>query len=140
MNSKILIRIAAGCILFFAIGHSLGHGGRYDVVEPKAKVVVQMMKDVKFDLFGQQRSYDENYTGMSLNLIFTLLVFTVLLWVISGLSVDHKKVSVNLLLPINICIAGFAVTSFLFFFPVPAITCLLAFLLITISIIQLSKR
>ena len=126
---KLLIRIAAGLILFFAFGHIMGHFTRYDVTDPKEKEVLQMMNNNKFDLFGQITSYDKMYTGMSMNLIFTLLAFTIILWHISNISTDNKKLATRLLLPVTFCVFGFSITSFLFFFPIPAITCLIAGLL-----------
>lgn len=137
---KLLIRIAAGCMLFFAFGHSLGHFTRHDVTDEKEKEVLQMMRDNKFDLFGQMTSYDGMYTGISLNLIFTLIAFTIILWHISNISKDNQKLASKLLLPVTFCILGFSITSFLFFFPVPAITCLVAGLLSTFALIKLNTK
>ena len=137
---KLLIRIAAGLILFFAFGHSMGHFTRYDVTDPKEKEVLQMMSNNKFDLFGQMTSYDKMYTGMSMNLIFTLLAFTIILWHISGICTDNKKLATKLLLPVTFCVFGFSITSFLFFFPVPAITCLIAGLILTFALIKLNAQ
>ena len=137
---KLLIRIAAGCMLFFAIGHSLGHFTRYDVTDQKEKAVLQMMIDNKFNLFGQTTSYDRMYTGISLDMVFTLIAFTIILWHISTVSKDNKKLAIKLLLPVTLCIFGFSITSFLFFFPVPAITCLVAGLLSTFALIKLNTR
>lgn len=136
MKTKILIRIAAGCLLFFAMGHSIGHFTRHNVTEPKAKEILQRMIDNKFDMFGQMRSYDENYNGMSLNLIFTLIAFTILLWILFSDANNHYKSVKYLLIPIAICILGFSVTSFLYFFPMPAIACLIASILLIISIVK----
>ena len=137
---KLLIRIAAGLILFFAFGHSMGHFTRYDVTDPKEKEVLQMMSNNKFDLFGQITSYDKMYTGMSMNLIFTLLAFTFILWHISNISTDNKKLATKLLLPVTFCVFGFSITSFLFFFPIPAITCLIAGLLSLFALIKLNAK
>ena len=139
MTPKLLIRIAAGCTLFFAFGHTIGHLTRKDVTEAKAKEVIRLMEDTKFDLFGQIRSFDENYTGMSLNLIFTLLAFTVVLWFISSITETDPKSCRTLLIPIIVCLLGFAVTSFLYFFLVPAVTCLVASAVLLLAISRLRK-
>ena len=139
-NPKLLIRIAAGLILFFAFGHTMGHFTRYDVTDPKEKEVLQIMSNNRFDLFGQTTSYDKMYTGMSMNLIFTLLVFTIILWHISNISTDNKKLATNLLLPVTFCVFGFSVTNFLFFFLVPAITCLVAGIISTFALIKLNTK
>jgi len=138
--TKILLRVAAGCLLFFAAGHSVGHFTRHDVNDPKAREVLQIMTENKFDMFGQMRSYDENYTGMSLNLIFILFSFSVILWLMSGYTKENKQLVSNLLIPILVCVAGFTITGYLYFFIVPSITCLLASIFILLSIILLKRE
>lgn len=140
MKPKILLKIAAGCLMFFALGHSMGHATRHDVSDPKAKAVLQQMMENKFDMFGQMRSYDENYTGMSLNLICTLLALVSILWILSAQTEKQASLVRNILIPIAICILGFSITSFLYFFMMPAVTCLLAFMLIIFSIFKLSSE
>ena len=137
MKPKLLIRIAAGCVLFFAFGHTMGHLGRKGTTDPKELEVIRITETNKFDMFGTLRSYDENYTGMSLNLIFTLLAFTLMLWFVSNLN-DLKSAK-NILIPITLCLFGFAATGFMFFFPVPAITCVVAGGLLSVAIFQLSN-
>lgn len=140
ITAKLLIRIAAGCMLFFAFGHTMGHFTRYEVDDQKEKEVIQTMVDNKFDLFGQTTTYDQMYTGLSLNLIFTLIAFVIILWQISNISKDDKKLAIKLLLPVTLCVFGFSITSFLFFFPVPAITCLVGGLLSTFALIKLNAK
>jgi hypothetical protein len=118
----------------------MGHFTRYNVTDPKEKEVLRTMIDNKFDLFGQMTSYDKMYTGISLDLIFTLLVFAILLWHVSNISSDNKKLATKLLLPITSCVFGFSITNFLFFFPVPAITCLIAGLILTFALIKLKAE
>jgi hypothetical protein len=137
---KLLIRIAAGLILFFLIGHSMGHFTRHDVTDLKEKEVLQVMSNNQFDLFGETTTYDHMYTGMSMNLIFTLLAFTIILWHISNIRTENKKLATQLLLPVTLCVFGFCITSFLFFFPIPAITCLIAGVILTFAIIKLNVR
>jgi 4-amino-4-deoxy-L-arabinose transferase-like glycosyltransferase len=137
MKSKLLIRIASGLLLFFALGHSIGHFTRHSTPDPKAQAVLKEMSDNKFDMFGSLRSYDENYTGMSLNLIFTLLTLAFVLWILSSRVEENQKLVRALLLPIGLCVAGFCITSFLFFFVVPAVTCLLAAFILIYAYLQL---
>ena len=140
MKPKILLRIAAGCLLFFATGHSMGHFKRHDVTDPQAKEVLRQMMEHKFDMFGQLRSYDENYTGMSLNLIFTLLALTVVVWILAAYSEKQPGLVKQLLVPLGLCILGFSVTGFLYFFPVPAVTCLVAVALIAAAFVKLNDK
>lgn len=140
MKPKLLIQLAAACILFFALGHSIGHFTRYDVKDLKAQQLQKMMIDNKFDMFGQMRSYDENYNGMSLNLIITLIAFAIILFIISNIDQGNKNLVIKLIYPILICILGFSITSFLFFFTLPAITCLIASILLGLAIYSFQKN
>jgi len=140
MKPKLLLWIATGCLLFFAIGHSIGHFTRHNVNDPKAKEVLHQMTENKFDMFGQLRSYDENYTGMSFNLIFTLLAFASILCLLSTQTEKHPQIVKNILVPITICVFGFSVTSFLYFFLMPAITCLFASILSSWTIFKLNYK
>ncbi|CAG5006238.1 hypothetical protein DYBT9275_03767 [Dyadobacter sp. CECT 9275] len=134
-----LLRIAAGCLLFFAVGHSAGHLARHRVTDPKAKEVIRYMTENKFDMFGQMRSYDENYTGMSFNLILTLLCLACILWILSFQAEKQPVLTRNILIPVTICILGFGVTSFLYFFMLPALTCLAASVSMLLCIVYLSR-
>lgn len=139
MTPKLLIRIAAGLVLFFAFGHSIGHATRHQA-EGAQQTVVQTMQDVKFDFFGNTTSYDGMYNGLSLNLIFTLIAFALVLWFVSNVVDERPKLAMQIVLPIALCVCGFAVTSFLYFFLVPAITCLLASVLIGVAAMQLKNK
>jgi len=137
MKPKLLIQLAAGCILFFAFGHTIGHFTRHSVDNAQAQEVLNAMTSHKFNMFGQMRSYDENYTGMSFNLIITLITFTLLLALLSSWSNKYPLVVRQILIPISVCLMGFAITSFLFFFPLPGITCCIAACLLAIAIFKL---
>lgn len=139
MKSKLLIRLAAGCTLFFAFGHTMGHLSRKETSDPKVQEVIRQMEYVQFDLYGQMRTFDENYGAMSLNLIFTLLAFTFILWLVAPLGESDTKTCRNLLVPIILCLIGFAVTSYLYFFPVPALTCVVASVALIIAVTRLPK-
>lgn len=137
MKPKLLIRIAAGCTLFFALGHSIGHATRHEVTDARSAEVWRIVRTHKFNVFGEMRSIDENYTGMSLNFIFTLLAFTAMLWLISN-RVDRDPAGSRwLILPVMLAAFGFAVTSYLYFFMVPAVTSAIAGLLLSMAWLKL---
>lgn len=140
MKAKLLIRIAAGCMLFFALGHSAGHATRKSIDSPQAQEVINTMTNFKFDQFGQMRSYDENYTGMSLNLIATLLMLTFVLWLLSNIAEQYPHAIRQILFPITLCSFVFAATGFMYFFLLPAITCLAVGLLLIAAIFKLLKE
>lgn len=139
MRPKLLIRIAAGAVLFFALGHTMGHISRFEAKDSQTQEFIRTLLEFHVDLFGQQRTFGEMYTGLSLNLIFTLLALASLLWTISGFALQNTKSAIALLLPIAVLLLSFAITSYIYFFPVPAITSFVAFLLLVLSIVQLGK-
>jgi hypothetical protein len=139
MKPKLLLRIAAGCILFFAIGHSAGHFMRHQTTDAREQEVLKMMSENKFDMFGQLRSPDENYTGMSLMLICTLITYFFVILCVANLAGEHKSLAVQLLIPLSLCVLAFSILCFNYFFMVPAVTCLVAFVLMAASIVQLRK-
>ncbi len=140
MKVKWILRVAALAVLFFAVGHSVGHFTRKANTDPQAVAVYQAMEGYKFPIGPQMRSYDEFYEGMSLNLIVTLLAFTVLLWILSGVASRNSEISRQILWPIVLCLAAFAATSWVYFFIVPAITCVIASLLVLVAILLLKKE
>ncbi len=46
----------------------------------------------------------------------------------------------KILIPISVCLLGFSVTSFIYFFYIPAVTSMLAYIFVTLSILSLSKH
>ena len=139
MTPKLLLRIAAGLLLFFAFGHTIGHVTRHQA-EGAQQTVNQTMRDVQFDFFGNTTSYDGMYNGLSLNLIFTLIVFATILWFVANVVNEKPILATQLVWPLMLCVLGFAVTSFLYFFLVPAITCFLAALSMGGALAVLSRR
>jgi hypothetical protein len=140
MKPKLLIRIAAFCVLFFTVGHSIGHFKRKSTTDPLQQEVIKKMEEHKFALGPQMRSYDDIFTGMSLNLSIALLAFTLLLWISSNIAGRDAKTGIQILLPILLGLLLFTFTGFKYFFIVPAITCLVASCLIAYSILLLRKQ
>lgn len=126
MNPRLLLRIAAGLLMFFALGHSVGHITRHNVSDPRARELQRLMIDNKFDMFGQMRSYDENYTGLSVNLLATLLAFAIITWGIAGHVEKRGELVKTILIPLTFAVTMFAVSGFMYFFWVPAVTCSIA--------------
>lgn len=139
MKAKIWIRIAAGCMLFFALGHSAGHFTRHNLTDPRGQEVIDAMTSYKRNMFGSMRSFDENYTGMSLNLIATLLMLTLVLWILSRAAAQQPKTTAYIIIPVALCAFFFSVTGFTYFFALPAITCLVAGISLSVAVFKLYK-
>lgn len=139
MKPKLLIRIAAGCLLFFALGHAMGHSSRKDIADEKAQKVIKAMEGYRYNMFGQLRTYDENYTGLSVNLIITLMALVAILWLLSNGVAGSPALIRKLLWPIILCVGGFAITGFLYFFPLPAISCVIALIFLSWAALRLPR-
>lgn len=140
MKVKLLLRIASACLLFFVAGHLAGHLTRKASDDPKLQEVFRQMEEVKFPIGTQFRTYDEFYNGMSINLLISLATLSVLLWLISNSAASAPKTCYILLWPVLFCVVGFAITGFIFFFLVPAVTCVAASFLILMAINSLHKN
>lgn len=139
MRPKLLLRIAAFFTLFVAVGHTIGNCTRKATTDAGQQEVIKKMESFKFDFNGSVRSWDNFYEGLSLDTSITLVVFTVLLWLIAGSANKYPVFCTSLLWAILVCFIGFTITGFMYFFIVPAICTLLASLLVIAAIFQLRK-
>jgi hypothetical protein len=136
----LLIRFASGLLFLFALGHVVGYVTRHDNKDVRVQKVLKVMMENKFDMYGQLRSYEENYSGMSLNLIFSLVAFAVMLWILSIFTERNRVLVRALLVPISFCLIGFSITGFLFFFPIPAYTSFIAAVLTIVSLFSMVNK
>jgi len=139
MQPKLLLRIAAFCIFFVAVGHTTGNITRKQTTDAHQQEVFKKMEDVKFDFFGSVRSWDNLYNGLSIDVSITLVVFTVLLWKISTAATQYPEFCIKLLWAILVFMILFTITGFIYFFWVPAVSTLLAGVFIAIAMFQLKK-
>jgi hypothetical protein len=140
MKPKILLRIAALLILFFAIGHTVSHFARKMTNDPIEKEVIRQMEQHKFNVNGSMRSRDELSEGLSFDVSLVLLVFTSIFSTLSGMCKKHPKICLNFLWPYLICFIGFTITGFLYFSIISGITSLVICLLIILTMVQLNKQ
>jgi len=139
MRPKLLLRIAAFFILFVAVGHTIGNCTRKATTDARQQEIFKKMADYKFDFGGSMRSWDNFYEGMTLDVSLTLVIFTVLLWLISGSAHKYPVFCTSLLWAMLTCFIGFTIIGFLYFFVVPATCTLIASLLLIVVIFQLRK-
>ena len=127
LQSKKLVKIAAGLLLFHLLGHLIGH---YTWKEDKGNLqkreVIRQMTEPRFDFMGASRSMGEYYEGYSTLLSITFIVLAWVLWQTSGLLEEKHKAGKQLALFIGIGLLLFSITEFVYFFPFAAIISLLA--------------
>ncbi|EMK06035.1 MULTISPECIES: LIC_13387 family protein [Leptospira] len=139
MKAKLFIRIASALMFVFALGHSFGHFTRYETSDSQALNAISIMQQTKIPMEGVTKTYDQFYTGMSLNLSIVLISLTLLLWILSNFSESNPQTVQKLLIPILFCIFCFGITGFTYFFFVPAIVASLGAISVLVGIILLGK-
>ncbi|WP_061247199.1 LIC_13387 family protein [Leptospira noguchii] len=139
MKAKLFIRIASALMFVFALGHSFGHFTRYKTSDPQALSTISIMQQTKIPMQGVTKTYDQFYTGMSLNLSIVLISLMILLWILSNLSEANPQTVQKLLIPILFCTFGFGITGFFYFFFVPAVVASLGAISILVGIVLLGR-
>jgi hypothetical protein len=139
MKAKILLRIAAFCILVHLLGHGVGHMTWKTPKDSKMQEVVSQMLNHKAEFMGATRSMGDYYDGYSLILFGVYGMSIVLLWMISTIERAQVSIAQKLLLPIAITYIFFGVIEYLYFFTFAASMSMLAGLLSGFAIVQLGK-
>lgn len=140
MKPRILLRIAAFFTFAVAVGHTIGHFTRKMTTDPTDKQVINQMEIHKFNFNGAMRSWDDFYEGLSLDISLTLVILTVLLWIIGNSTHRYPLFCFKLLWPVLVCFIGFTITGFLYFFLVPAICTLVASVMVMVAMFQLRRQ
>lgn len=142
MSAKILLRIAAFLLFFHVVGHSTGMITRKNKTNEAEISLMNRMAEVKVSTMGKEtdRSYDDFYLGFGISLSFALFSFGILLWLLGSLGEKDPNFTKKLLLPILFVLVSFTAIDFLYFFPVPAFTCLFASVAIVSAIVRLGKE
>ncbi|NOU46609.1 MAG: hypothetical protein HOO86_06050 [Bacteroidales bacterium] len=140
MKPKVMLRFASGILILFTFWHIAVHFTRHNTKDIRIQKVLKAMTENKFEMFGQLRSYDDNYNGMSLNLIFSLLAFSIMLWILSIFTERNRVLVRALLVPISFCLIGYSITGFLYFSPIPAYTSFIAAVLTIVCVFKMVNK
>ncbi|MBP7281734.1 MAG: hypothetical protein KBA66_09170 [Leptospiraceae bacterium] len=121
MNKKILLRIAAGLVLFTCVGHTIG---TFMPLPPEEVELVKVENAMKSALVpfpvGKSQSFFDILFGANIGLSVYLFVSGISLILISSEEKFHST-SKRLLFLESLGLLALAVISVLYFFPVPAI-------------------
>lgn len=126
MRAKLLLRIAAGLMIFHMLGHTLGHMNWKKAVEPQKQEVIRQMTEHKFPFMGQERSMGDYYEGYGWAGTIALALMAAMLWLASGAVHESRSLALKTTLTLSLSLGGWCVVEFLFFFPFAASTTLLA--------------
>ena len=119
LKPSVLYRIAAGLLVLFAIGHTLG----FRQTDPQWGVdsLVASMRTIRFDVQGFSRTYWDFFVGAGLFVGFFLLFAAVLAWQLGGLSQQTLRLMPLVTWTLAILFVGVTVLSWMYLFIVPVI-------------------
>lgn len=140
MNTKVLLRIAAVCILVHLLGHTAGHLGWDQPADPLMQQVVQHMKGHQSSFMGATKSMADYYTGYSLLLWCTYAMTIALLWTAPSYAREHKIIATKVLYPIGITYLVFGIIEYIHFFPFAAAMSLLAGICTLLGIWRIASK
>jgi hypothetical protein len=125
MTPRLLLRLSTGLLTLFLIGHSLGSmaGTSRGAAED---AVVSAMQGYTFDIMGVTRTHWDFYQGLNHYLTAALIVFLLLLLITTRLADRSPHEARPLIWVLAAGQALFAVLSWVFFFPAPAVMTTLA--------------
>ena len=121
MTAKVLLRIAAGAITIFELGHTLGGMIFAQSHGPEEDTVLEALKAYRFDMMGSTRSHYEFYMGEGWYLSVTLATMIAICWLLSSAATESPVLVRRLSLVISLFFASSVVLCALFFFPAPLI-------------------
>jgi heme A synthase len=124
MNSKLLLRIAAGLMLLHTIGHTIGALTWNQAPNAAIGRVITAMETNHFDFMGRNTTIASFYSGYGIIMIFVLLLLSLILWLLSNES--ENRLTFRLLLPLTVYLILQAITELLYFFPFAAAISFLA--------------
>ncbi len=120
MKATLLYRIAAGLLLFFALGHTFGFL-RFKPPNPAGIEVRDAMERVHFDVAGQTFSYGGFYRGFGLTITVYLLFLAVLAWQLGTPAAARTPDLATLEWSLVVVQVATLVLSFLYFSMIPTI-------------------
>jgi len=114
---KILLRIAAVIMLLHNVGHTIGATSwKKETAEVNRRAIDAMISN-EFEFMGQMTTYARFYDGYGYAAILFLLLFTVVLWILSG---NQSALARQLAIVIAVTLLLWAIMEYMFFFPFAA--------------------
>ena len=118
MNTRIWLRVSAIISLLFTAGHFMG--GLQNWSPMADNPVLQSMRTVRFDVMGVNRSYLDLYMGLGHSLTVSLLLQSVLLWILSNVARRHASLVRPMIAAFVLAVALTGVIAWRYILPVPA--------------------
>jgi hypothetical protein len=122
MSPKVLLRIAAGAITVFDLGHSLGGMVFAMSRGPEEEAILAALAAYRFDTMGSMRSHHDFYVGQGWYLSAVLTAFIVICWQLSNFAVESPKLVGRLSLVVSVFFGVSVALCAMFFFVAPLAT------------------
>ena len=119
MTPTLLLRIAAGILALFTVGHSFGGLQKWSPMGDNE--VLRQMTNVHFQTMGVNRSYLDFYVGFGWSLTVAMLLQTVLLWQVASLARVDVARARPMILTFVVATVVSAAIAWRFIFPLPAL-------------------
>jgi hypothetical protein len=138
MSALLLYRIAAVCLLLFAIGHTVG----FHQAEPTWGIdaLRQSMRSIHFDAQGFNRTYWDFFMGAGLTVGVLYLFSAILAWQLGALPAGALAQMRLLVWSFALCFAGVAVVSWQYLFAIPIVFSIVITLLLVAGAWRSAER
>jgi hypothetical protein len=118
MNASILYRVAAVCLLLFAVGHSVGFAQPPDPAWGIG-AVWDSMRSIHFGVQGFSRTYWDFFVGAGFIVGLFYLFSAVLAWQLSVVPAAGLAQIRPLVWAFALCFAGITILSWRYLFAIP---------------------
>ncbi len=117
MKPKLLLRIASILVLIHNIPHTLGHSKWKAAPDEVNRRAIDAMTNNRFEFMGRESSYAQFYDGYGYAGTLTLLMVTIVLWILSG---NQSGLSKQMSLVTGLFLVSWAIMEYIYFFPLAA--------------------
>ena len=119
MNASILYRVAAVCLVLFAVAHTVG----FQQSDPTWGIdaLRDSMRSIHFDVQGFNRTYWELFVGAGLTVGVLYLFSAILAWQLGALPSANLAQMRVLVWAFALCFAGITILSWRYLFAIPIV-------------------
>lgn len=117
MKTTLWLRVSAIISLLFTAGHFMGGLQNWSPVGDNP--VLQSMRTLHFDVMGVNRSYFDFYMGFGHSVTVSLLLQSVLLWILGNVARTHASLVRPMIAPFVVAVALTGLIAWRYIFPVP---------------------
>ncbi|HMC31920.1 MAG TPA: hypothetical protein VKL99_13885 [Candidatus Angelobacter sp.] len=119
MKASVFYRIAAGFLLLFAAGHTLGF--RQSDPQWGVDALLGSMRSIHFDVQGSSRTYWDLFVAAGLSVGVFYLFAAILAWQMGGLPAETLARLRGMAWTFVLCFAAVTVVSWIYLFILPII-------------------